>query len=153
MVALALTFQSGGCFNIVIRCIIKHNSQRGTEMPVVSISAEPHQFELKTVQGGFVKVREMSYGERIHRSSLAGAMKVLKDSKSDYAGEIAMETARLTEWDFAHLIVDHNLEFAEGQPYVFSNKAHLQKLPAAVGDEIGKYIDEINSFEDLDEGN
>jgi hypothetical protein len=122
-------------------------------MPVVVINTEPKHYELKTAPGCFVRIKEMSYGQRIHRSGLTGAMKVLKDSKSDYAGEIAMETARITEWDFANLIAGHNLEVQEGVPYNFGSKEHLKLLPSKVGDEIGKYIDEVNSFEDIEEGN
>jgi hypothetical protein len=122
-------------------------------VPAAVISDEPRRFELKSLEGGFVIIREMSYGERIHRQSLAGAMKILKDNKSDYAGEIAMETARLTEWDFAHLIVDHNLEDRDGRKLNLGNKADLAKLSARIGDEVGKYIDEVNSFDDESEGN
>lgn len=122
-------------------------------MPVVVVTEEYRHYDLKTVQDGYVKVKEMSYGQKIYRSGLNGAMKVLKDNKSDYAGEIALETARITEWDFANLIAEHNLEISEGVPYNFANKEHLRKLPSKVGDEIGKYIDEVNSFEDIEEGN
>jgi len=122
-------------------------------MPVVVVSEDVVHFDLKTVDGGYVKIKQMSYGQKIYRSGLTGSMKVLKDNKSDYAGELAMETAKITEWDFANLIAESNLEVAEGVPYNFGNKDHLRKLPAKVGDEIGKYIDEVNSFEDIEEGN
>ena len=141
----------GGCFNIVTPCIIRHHEQRELKVPVIVVSAEPTHYDLKTAEGCYVKIKEMSYGQRIHRAGLSGAMKIMKDNKSDYAGEIAMETSRITEWDFAHLIAEHNLEISEGVPYNFANKDHLSKLPGRVGEEIGKYIDEVNNFED--EGN
>ena len=122
-------------------------------MPVVVVSEECNRFDLKTAPDCYVEIREMSYGQRIYRTGLTGAMKVLKDNKSDFAGELAMDTARITEWDFANLIARHNLEISEGVPYNFANKEHLKKLPSRVGEEIGKYIDEINSFEDIEEGN
>lgn len=144
----------GSCFNIVSQSIIRHQRSEGEQkMPVVVINTEACRFDLKSAPGCYVYIKEMSYGQRIHRSGLSGAMKVLKDTKSDYAGEIAMETARITEWDFANLIGEHNLEVAEGVPYNFANLEHLKKLPSRVGDEIGKYIDEVNSFEDIEEGN
>jgi hypothetical protein len=142
----------GGCFSVRPKLYLG-SPEEGLKVPVVAISTEPHHFELKTVHSGYVKVREMSYGERIYRSNLTGAMKLLKDTKSDYAGEIAMETSRLTEWDFANLIVEHNLDKAEGVPFNFKNAGDLKLLPARIGDEIGKYIDQVNSFEDIDEGN
>lgn len=122
-------------------------------MPVVVVTNELKHYDLKSAPGCYVKVKEMSYGQKIQRTGLTGAMKVLKDTKSDYAGELAMETSKITEWDFANLIGEHNLEIAEGVPYNFANRDHLKKLPASVGDEIGKYIDEVNSFEDIEEGN
>lgn len=120
-------------------------------MPVAVVDDEPRRFELKSLAGGYVIIREMSYGEKIHRQGLSGAMKILRDNKSDYAGEIAMETARLTEWDFANLVIDHNLEDKDGRKLNLQNKADLAKLSARIGDEVGKYIDELNSFDD--EGN
>ena len=120
-------------------------------MPVAVAGDEVHKEELKSVEGGYVVIREMSYGERIQRSSLTGAMKVLKDNKSDYAGEISMETQRLTLWDFANLVVEHNLEDTDGRTLNFKNEADVRKLSSRIGDEVGTLIDKWNSFSD--EGN
>ena len=122
-------------------------------MPVAVVTEEKHREDLKSLEGAYVVVREMTYGEKLQRASLSGAMKILKDTKSDYAGEIAMETARITLWDFAHLIVDHNLEDADGRTLDFKNEQDVRKLSSKVGDEVGSLIDKWNSFEDIDEGN
>jgi hypothetical protein len=93
---------------------------------------------------------------------MTGAMKVLKDSKkTDYVGEMSMETQRLTIWDFANLIIDHNLEDyldpknpeAGTRRLDFKNMADVQKLSSKVGDEVGTYIDKLNTFDEDEEGN
>lgn len=120
-------------------------------MPVAVITSENHREELKTLPGAYVVIREMTYGERLVRSNLMGAMKVLKDNKSDYAGEIAMQTEKMTLWDFANLIAEHNLEDTDGRTLNFRNEQDVRKLSSRIGDEVGALIDKWNSFED--EGN
>jgi hypothetical protein len=122
-------------------------------MPVAVVTEELHREELKSLPGAYVVIREMTYGERLNRTSLSGAMKVLKDQKSDYAGEISMETQRIAIWDFAHLIVEHNLQDRDERTLNFKNEADIRKLSAQVGDEVGQLIDKWNSFEDVEEGN
>lgn len=143
---------SGGCFNIVFHGIIRHQGpEGGHKVPVAVAVDELHREELKSLEGAYVVIREMTYGERLSRSGLMGAMKVLKDNKSDYAGELSMQTEKMTLWDFGHLIVEHNLEDADGRTLNFKNEADIKKLGARVGDEVGTLIDKWNSFED--EGN
>jgi len=120
-------------------------------MPAAVASTEPTRFELKSLPEGFVVIREMTYGERLQRQSLTGAMKVLKDNKSDFAGELAMQTDQISRWDFANLVMDHNLEDTDGRKLNLSMAGDLNKLSSKIGDEVGKYIDQINSFDD--EGN
>lgn len=122
-------------------------------MPVAVVTSEHHKEELRSLPGAFVVIREMTYGERLNRAGLAGAMKILKDTKSDYAGEISMETQRITLWDFANLVVEHNLEDVDGRTLNFKVEADVRKLSAPVGDEVGQLIDKWNSFEDVEEGN
>jgi hypothetical protein len=122
-------------------------------MPVAVVTEEHHREELKTLPGAYVVVREMTYGEKLQRSSMSGAIRMFKDTKSDYAGELSMETQRIALWDFAHLIVEHNLEDADGRTLNFQREQDVRKLASKVGDEVGSYIDKWNSFEDIEEGN
>lgn len=123
------------------------NVQRENTMPVAVVNDETRRFDLKSLAGGYVVIREMSYGERIYRANLSGAMKILKDQKSDYAGELAMETSRITLWDFMNLIVEHNLEDRDGRPLNLHTESDVKKLSSKIGEEIGTYIDEVNNFE------
>lgn len=123
-------------------------------MPVAVVTSEPVRKELKTLPEGYVVIREMTYGEKIYRSGMTGAMKLLKESKqTDYVGEMSMETQKITLWDFANLVVEHNLQDADGRQLNFKMEADTRKLAARIGDEVGTYIDEINSFQVIDEGN
>jgi hypothetical protein len=125
-----------------------------TKMPVAVVTEDQHKFELKSLEGAYIVVREMSYGEKIMRSGMTGAMKLLKDNKkSDYVGELSMETQKITLWDFANLIIDHNLEDTDGRKLNFKVEQDVRKLSSKVGEEVGTRIDEVNNFEDIDEGN
>ena len=122
-------------------------------MPVAVVTGLTERHDLKTLEGGFVVVREMSYGERIMRQSMSGKLKLMADKKSEYAGEMEMATAKLTYWDFANLVVEHNCEDADGRTLNFKNFQDVDKLGPRIGEEIGSYIDKLNSFEDIEEGN
>jgi len=124
------------------------------EMPVAVVKDETERFELKSLGGAYVVVRQMSYGEKMLRSGMTGAMKLLKDNKqSDYVGELSMETQKITLWDFANLIVEHNLQDMDGRELNFRNETDVRKLSSKIGEEVGTYIDKVNNFEDIDEGN
>lgn len=123
-------------------------------MPVAVVTEETFREELKSLPGGFVVIRQMTYGEKIMRSGMSGAMKLLKDNKqSDYVGEMSMETQKITLWDFANLIVEHNLEDIDGRALNFKIEGDVRKLTSKIGEEVGSLIDKHNNFEDIDEGN
>jgi len=122
-------------------------------VPVAVVTNVTERHELTTLEGAFVVVREMSYGERLLRTSLQGKMKVSGDKNSEFAGEIEMAVARIARWDFANLVVDHNLEDTDSRKLDFHKDADLNKLQAKIGEEVGKLIDTMNSFEDIEKGN
>jgi hypothetical protein len=127
-----------------------------TEMPVAVVVAENKRFDLKTAPpDGYVVIRQMSYGEKIQRTGMTGAMKLLKQTAhSDVIGELSMATENITLWDFANLVVEHNMQDQDGRNLDFKNAVDVRKLTSVVGDEIGTYIDEYNNFEaDEDLGN
>jgi hypothetical protein len=119
-------------------------------MPKAVVAVEPKRYELKSCPGGFVTIREMSFGERMVRNAKQGKMKVLKKS-TEFAGEVEMALAALTKWDMSNLVMDHNLEDENGTKLDLSSGRDLEKLASRIGEEIGKYIDEVNNFDDEDE--
>jgi hypothetical protein len=125
-----------------------------TEMPVAVVTEDTFREELKSLPEGYVVIRQMTYGEKIMRSGMTGAMKLLKENKqSDYVGELSMETQKITLWDFANLIVEHNLEDVDGRTLNFKVEQDVRKLTSRIGEEVGTLIDKHNNFEDIEEGN
>jgi hypothetical protein len=125
-----------------------------TKMPVAVVTQDTERFELKSLEGAYVVVRQMSYGEKMLRSGMSGAMKLLKDNKqSDYIGEMSVETQKITLWDFANLIVEHNLQDIDGSNLNFKLEGDVRKLSSKIGEEVGICIDKVNNFEDIEEGN
>jgi hypothetical protein len=126
--------------------------KRENKMPVAVVTEENHRKELKSLEGAFVVVREMTYGERLVRQGMNGKMRVLA-GKSEFAGELEMATRQIALWDFANLIVEHNLQDKDERVLNFRVEKDVEKLASKIGDEVGAFIDEINSFEDIEEGN
>jgi len=124
-------------------------------MPVAVVTEEKVRKDLKTLEGGFVVIRQMTYGERLLRQSKTGKMKVSAGKGKEFEGEMDMGSfvREFAYWDFANLIIEHNLELKPGELLNLKNPTHVDLLRGDVGEEIGTYIDQINSFEDVEEGN
>lgn len=101
---------------------------------------------------GYVVVRRMNYGEELKRSGMAAKllMSSTKDSK-DFQGQIDMQTEEVAFWDFANLVVEHNMQDADGRLLNFKNRADVVKLSGAVGKEIGQIIDDFNGAKESEE--
>jgi hypothetical protein len=85
------------------------------------------------------------------RNAKQGKMKVLKKN-ADHIGEVEMALAELSKWDMSNLVVEHNLQDDDGQLLDLSSDRDLRKLSSRIGEEIGKYIDELNNFDDEEDG-
>jgi len=113
-------------------------------MPVVRVSVSTETFTLKSAPpDGFVELRQMSYGDKLHRQGLAmeGA------SNENEEMTLRMMQKRATQFDFKKCIVKHNLEYEEGKPFDFTNPATLDMLDPRVGEEISGLIDDLNNFD------
>jgi hypothetical protein len=124
-------------------------------MPVaVANLQETVRKDLKTCPGGYVVLRPMNYGQVIaRREMLKMSVSSAKGSK-DFKGEMAMASKEITRFEFGHCVVEHNLEKEEGVPLNLSAAGDFDLLDPRVGQEIEKYIGEMNNFEDEDdEGN
>lgn len=122
-------------------------------MPVAVILEDTQKFDLRTLEGAYVVIRQMTYGEKLVRGSLSGKMKIHADKRSEFAGEIEMATEKIALWDLQNLVVSHNLQDRDGRDLNFRDIQDIRKLRADIGEEIGTYIDRLNSFEDIEEGN
>src|SRR5262245_29489245 len=117
-------------------------------MPRATIAVDSQKFPLKTCPEGYVVVRRMTYGEKLSRQD---DMMNMQTSTKDDSMSIRIHAKKMALIDFANLIIEHNLTDENDTPLNFKNAADVAKLDPRIGDEIGKYIDSINSFEDEDD--
>lgn len=115
-------------------------------MPRATVAKKTYHFDLKSVPGGSIEVRRMTYGEKLVRQD--ELMEFSTDSKGDL--KVEMLTSKAALWDLANLVVSHNLTDENDRPLNFRNKDDVLQLDGEVGEEIGKLVDEVNSFENTD---
>lgn len=116
-------------------------------MPRATVTKTAEKFDLKTLDGGYVEIRRMTYGEKLDRQDEMLNMKAGGDTKADFATEIKFMNKKVTLTDFANLIISHNLTDDNDAPLNFRNPQHVLALDPRIGDEIGQLIDKLNSFE------
>jgi hypothetical protein len=124
-------------------------------MPRATIDAEARQrFDLETLPGGdgeedgWVELRSLDYGQMLQRRDMAAKMAV---EAPDGQGGNPMDRAtieiiqrKVTEFEFATCVTDHNLEDANGQKLNFKFPQSVASLQPVVGAEISKLIDGMN---------
>ena len=133
-------------------------------MPVATTSGiDTERFELKTLPGGYVVVRRMTYGEYLARREIASRMdlKSGEDRAGGMAGTMQLVNRKVVYIEFASCIVDHNLETEVKGPrdaeapsvrkLDFSKEKDVDALDPRIAEEIGTYIDQMNRFEEDDE--
>lgn len=127
-------------------------------MPVATTSGdETQRYELKSLEGAWVELRQLTYGEWLRRRAMSSNM-ALKGGggkgkgKDDFEGVMQLVNEKATQFEFANCIVDHNLEDADGNKLNFKKSSTLNTLNPKVGEEIALRISNLNQFdEDLDE--
>lgn len=126
-------------------------------MPVATIiDSVSDKKPLASLPDAYVIVRRMNYGEQLARTGMATRFLVGSDGKNGgnadaFKGELDIQTAEVALWDFANLVVEHNLTDANEHPLNFKNPAHVRSLHPKVGEEIGQIIDEWNDSENSEE--
>ncbi len=119
-------------------------------MPRATVSTETVRKELRSLPGGFVELRQLSWAEMMKRRDIASRMYADVSTKQ---GAATQETIRqymevvnvaIMEFEFKNCVVDHNLEDDNGNLLDFSNPMALSILNPKVGSEIDRYIEELN---------
>lgn len=113
---------------------------------------ETERHNLKTLEGGYVELRRMTYGQVVQRRSLMKMSVTSAKGRKDTIAEMAMASSEIAQFEFAHCIVDHNLEKEDGSKLNLSSPVDFALLDPRVGQEIEELISEMNNLED-DEGN
>jgi hypothetical protein len=126
-------------------------------MPDATVSHELHHHDLKSLPGGWIKLRQLSYYEvliRRDKGSIASmeSMPKAKGRKQEI-NRLLLES--LQTWDrdylFKNCIAEHNLTDFNDTPLDFNNKNTLNMLNPVIAREIERYIDDLNGPEDGDE--
>jgi len=118
--------------------------------------------DLKTVEGGFVTARRLTYGEKLTRRAMVSSMK-LGDGENgkDFAAEVRLVNEVATLYDFQHCVVDSNLtkpnlaapdDEEQDLPLNFKDAADVRALDPRTGEEISEWLDSLNNYE-VDSGN
>lgn len=135
-------------------------------MPIATgINGETERFELTSCPGGYVVLKRLTYGEKMFRKSLLGKATIQGGGggnradrrakrNSGFAAELELVNEKVTAYEFANCIVEHNLTYLLNQgdpgsetPLDFKNSVHVKMLDGRVGEEIDELITEYNSFE------
>lgn len=112
--------------------------------------AATEEYKLKTLPGGFVKLRRLSYGQKLERQSMAMQTQIAGEGKKA-SMEMTMMQQVVTAFEFKNCIADHNLEDEQGTKLDFRKKENVFRLDPRIGEEIETYIDKMNNFEEGDE--
>jgi hypothetical protein len=121
-------------------------------MPIAVIVNTTKRYDLLTLEGAYVVVRRMNYGETLRRNGMATKFYIdAAQGSKEFKGELDVQQESVTLWDFANLIVEHNLTDENEHPLNFKNIVDVKRLDGSVGQEIGQYIDEFNKFEETAE--
>lgn len=108
--------------------------------------------DLKSLPGGFVVLRRMSYLQTIERQALM-KFEIATQRGKDLTGELAMASVEVQKFEFSHCIVEHNLEKDdEGTLLNLLKNEDLKLLDPRVGQEIQQLIEKQNNFDDEEVG-
>lgn len=124
-------------------------------MPVATVDTSiSTRHELETLEGAYVELRRLTYGEKLAKQDLITSM-TLDQENGSKATKAKVDFMQRTsaEFEFSKCVVEHNLTDAAGNPLDFKKKGVLDSLDPRVGDEIADLIREMNDFERTTEGN
>jgi len=103
-------------------------------------------------EAGWVELVKLSYGQILARRDMAMRMGIegIGDSKKkdeDIKVTTDIIQKAVTEYEYKHSIVDHNLEDANGNKLNFGNPLSVQNLNPQVGQEVSDLIDQLNQWD------
>lgn len=121
-------------------------------MAIATITQTTETFKLKSCPpDGYVTIRRMTWGEKLKRQSMMTKYRMELDRTTkdrDMSLDVDILQEKVSHWEFANLIVEHNLTDENEQLLNFKNVADIDRLGPVVGEEIQRYIDELNTFEE-----
>ena len=116
-------------------------------MPVATRKIETVKYDLKSLQGAWIELRQLSYDEMLERRD--GATQILMERGIKDTDSQQMNVKVLNRWSnqysFPRCIVEHNLTDETGKLLDFSKPEYVfPMLDPKVGAEIESLIDKLN---------
>lgn len=102
--------------------------------------------DLKSLPGGWVELRPMTYGQFLQRRDM-GMKMAMRGSARNSDIDLEMVQTEVTRYEFSCCIADHNLEDENGRKMSLGNKEDFDRLDPRVGQEITQFIDDMNQWE------
>ncbi len=117
-------------------------------MPRATVSTEPERFDLASLPEGWVLLRRMSYGERLHRQDMAMQMSMEADQRKKTAQmNVTPAQTAVANFELKTCVIDHNLEDESGRKLDFKNPLDCAQLDGRIGEEIANFIDTMHDWE------
>lgn len=120
-------------------------------MPKAVVSQDTERFDLKTLNGGFVVLRRLSYGEMLRRRDMMQTMRQTESVEASTNGkkeggdvEAVFHVSKVTHFNFSRAVEEHNLEDEDGRVLNFASVADIAKLDPRIGGEIEDLIIDMN---------
>jgi hypothetical protein len=120
------------------------------------------RYELASCPDAFVVLRQMTYGEWQRRSDIVTRLTVetaerggrnVPRRNADSVTRIDMRSLDVAIYEFKTCVVDHNLEDESGRKLDLGNVNDLQRLNPRIGSEIGRLIEQLNTWDEEEEEN
>lgn len=122
-------------------------------MPKATVSAAVEHYELKSLEGAWVELKRLSYGQKQTRQDMVTKLAVEAtpskrgSRQQEMKGIMEMSAAAVTEFDFKHCLVDHNLFSDDEETVKMVFPRDMELLDPRVGEEISSLMDSLNNFE------
>lgn len=111
---------------------------------------ETEKYDLKSCPGGFVVLKRLSYGEKLHRQTIAMDVSATGSGKQAKMSMQSMHQ-KVAAFEFSRCIVEHNLEDQNGGLLDFKKPQDVERLHPQIGEEIDTLLGKLNNWEDTDE--
>ena len=127
-------------------------------MPKATVSTQAVRHDLETLPDGYIMVKQLSHGQKLHRADIAARLsyetapqnraqkrngKARQDTPSKTDIELLQLAAR--QFEYTHMIVEHNLEEDNGQLFDFGDVTSFDRLAPQIGEEIDDILDSTNA--------
>lgn len=124
-------------------------------MPKATRSENTERLDLKSLPGGYVVARKLSYGEKQRRMQIAAGQSIATNQRNNGQPEkvdVVIHNFDIQFYDFSHCIVEHNLtkDDADTIKINFKSIADFEELDDAVGQEIEIFLDKLNNEGDVE---